>query len=556
MKKLLYFCVFFYLSASGNTLASSGLLKKVPKNVPVNTLLTLEPIAGHHFNLQARNSCGGFPLQSLTEQSFKCTPNKPGTLHLIAAVCDDAKSFCKLEIHDIQITDAKKKRPLLKKTPPLKKEKSKTSKFVHGFINNQPQEALQKAKKANKLLLIDFFGIWCPPCTLLEEQVLSTTAFAKATTKYVKVRIDIDTNEASAWMKHFRVNSYPTLLVTNHNLEEVDRFTGGMNLEFTLNWLHNIESLGNKTIIKAEAEVAGFNKKHKLTKAQKETFTRLIKWHYEARNFDKAILHAKRLKTPYAKKIRLQSKLAKIEWHKKKKRCKKRLLIKLLKKYKNDVSYGSWTKHLLQLDYKQGQKYVGTALKNIHAWLKNPDLAKTGHAKATLTKIEAKILESIGKEKLAQEKYTATARLLDEMDRQTKTAHGAKLYKAILYEGAGKAEKALAVYANLLKHQQHDFNLNYSYAKLLYDQNMLEKALIHAKKAVDNSYGDMRFWSNQLVAEILISLNKTDEARKRIQAVLHSTKDIEEKSTAGYYRTKLEELLANLENERTKAPQK
>jgi tetratricopeptide (TPR) repeat protein len=89
---------------------------------------------------------------------------------------------------------------------------------------------LARAKKENKPLLIDFYGIWCPPCNELEENVFSSPRFTSETNEWIKLRLDADTETSWPLKSRYRVGGYPTIILANSNGDEIQRIVGFMPL--------------------------------------------------------------------------------------------------------------------------------------------------------------------------------------------------------------------------------------------------------------------------------------------------------------------------------------
>lgn len=154
--------------------------------------LTATPPSAHHFNLEAPMSLEVSADHSKlkpahaakTEVLFLVPSAAKGDGKITLFVCDDANTFC--ERHQVKVQW--EGMPGATKTSADKKSTSAASatsshakplKDDHGFYDNRPDEAFAQARSTGKPLLIDFYGIWCPPCNELSDQVFSNRALKK-----------------------------------------------------------------------------------------------------------------------------------------------------------------------------------------------------------------------------------------------------------------------------------------------------------------------------------------------------------------------------------------
>ena len=79
-------------------------------------------------------------------------------------------------------------------------------------------EALDKARQENKLVLADMSAIWCPSCRKLDSDVLSNDKVKQSINeKYVFARVEYESAEGEAFMEKYNVSGFPTLLILDQD---------------------------------------------------------------------------------------------------------------------------------------------------------------------------------------------------------------------------------------------------------------------------------------------------------------------------------------------------
>lgn len=103
------------------------------------------------------------------------------------------------------------------------KEESKGIKFHEGTWN----EALELAKKENKLVFLDVSASWCPPCKLLKANTFTNAEVgALFNSNFINVAVDGEKGEGIALARKFQVSAYPTLLFINAEGQVVKKAMG------------------------------------------------------------------------------------------------------------------------------------------------------------------------------------------------------------------------------------------------------------------------------------------------------------------------------------------
>lgn len=94
------------------------------------------------------------------------------------------------------------------KTEPSKKDGVTGIQFFKGTF----QQALAKAKKEKKMIMMDCYTTWCGPCKLLKTQVFTDKTLGEyMSQKYVCIAIDYENGEGPTVAQKYPVDGYPSL---------------------------------------------------------------------------------------------------------------------------------------------------------------------------------------------------------------------------------------------------------------------------------------------------------------------------------------------------------
>ncbi len=91
----------------------------------------------------------------------------------------------------------------------FKKDKTNGIQFYRGSWN----EALQLAKKENKLIFLDVYATWCGPCKKLKKNSFSNSEVGNFyNANFINVSLDGEQGDGAKLVNQYNLSGYPSLL--------------------------------------------------------------------------------------------------------------------------------------------------------------------------------------------------------------------------------------------------------------------------------------------------------------------------------------------------------
>jgi thiol-disulfide isomerase/thioredoxin len=520
--------------------AESSLLASRPAAALVDEVIELKPIPGHHFNVEAPQKCGGQKALEVLPRRLRCQLTKPGIAEVLVSVCDDALTFCRQETFDVKVAGIDKAK---RKASPVKAAPKGGRGAPQGFIDNEPARARALARREARLLFIDFYGIWCPPCNQLEEEAYPDPAFKAAAADYVLVGLDADAQSSFDWKTHFKVGGYPTLIVADANLNELGRVVGSRSGPALAKFLNDVKAYKDEPVETASALVAKGG-----VDATPLRRLRVAHWHVERGEFDAVEPLLAGIDDEYARRELL---LARRERARLQDDADAHLAATkaLIKDFPRDPAFADWVDDLASADKAAAAPLRGAVRESVARWSTDAALGESEYAPADLFAAEADLVEELGSTEEAKglwsktaDAYAAEAKLSPlAVPRAANFGRGDALMKA------GRAAEAKALYESLVKAYPNEFTFNYDYASQLSDENDAASAYPYAVKAAETGYGDNWLRAVRLKGSLELKLGRPADAAKTVDEALAQTVPPKSSQVRTYrYVTALRDLRAKI----------
>jgi thiol-disulfide isomerase/thioredoxin/tetratricopeptide (TPR) repeat protein len=411
----------------------------------------------------------------------------------------------------------------------------------HGFLVNAPDEALAQAKREGKPLMIDFFGIWCPPCNELDEKVFSTLKFSQSASRFVRLKLDADAQVSWKMKSQYQVGGYPTIVFASPEGDEISRIVGSRPLpdflrEMDVAWNQRTSPLEllEKKAQAGDRDAADRAGVIRFNRGDIEDAEKLLKGTKKKRE----IWHLVEIQMLEDKGSPTDQRISRLD-----------SAIAEFPKTPNTVT---WYENLAKLygERKEEAKKKAALQQAIDLALslsKNPARMKGYDATAAdLLEQEASDREDLDGQQAARKDWLAAAHAyglqgLGDKERANNLEYAFCLGKA------GELEKARAIYQRLEHAYPNEFTFYFGHARMESDHGGYAAALPLANQALQYSYGDNRLRAVLLVAKIHEALGEKDKSR----AVLDETlKDIQlpqdEKVRTHRYAKAIQDMRAKL----------
>lgn len=416
-----------------------------------------------------------------------------------------------------------------------------TSLFAANF-SNDIDKTFKEAKKENKPILIDFFGIWCPPCNELDEFVFESRPFLEKSKAFKLLKVDADKESSWKIKDQYQVGGYPTVLFTDSLGKEIYRITGYRTPTEFVRVMELVLKSKGKNIEKACA-----------SKDTEDLWRCALVCSEKKDNAcaEKAFLALKPVLKPGTARYDLAQTYSAEQSSTED--LKRLAYEKLLASSIDTPQSYLWATSYLDLTDKEKQKpkfeLIEKALANHAAFLKDPRNEELGISETDLAQMRADLLEKVGKAEEASKAWKEAATLLEAKAKQfesNRPERGFTIERVYALESAGETEKALVLATEYREKFPEEFTFHYQTASLLKRKKKYNDALPIAKKAWEHSYGDNKIRVGILLVQLYATIPDASAAKTVYDTIKSSIKPNEK------LQVRTHRYLKTLEEEYTK----
>jgi thioredoxin-like negative regulator of GroEL len=484
-------------------------------------------------------------LATANEVRFK-VPETLATrsLKISLFLCDDAKTFC--EKHEIDYnlagSTAREASELSESSPDgVSKTISKPAITSHGFIVNDPDKALEEARREKKPLMIDFFGIWCPPCNELDEKVFSTSEFTQAAAEFVRLKLDSDSAVSWKLKSLYQISGYPTVIFASAEGDEISRIVGYRPAHEFIQEMNDAWQNQSSPLQKLEKRAASGDRAAadragviRYNRGESQLAAKLLTGTVKYREF----WHLAEIDAMESGTAPVELQISRLR--------------QAIAEFPATPNTLDWFDKLSNLydqakDDEKRRVILSQAMDLATGLAKHPDRL-TGYdaTPADLLESKADFHERLDGNTAARPDWLAAA-LAYQNRGVGDTERANNLEMSFCLGKAGEVEKARTIYERLERAYPKEFTFYYAHARMEFDRKNLDRATALAKISLDHSYGDNRLRATLLMAQIYQALGDKPKTKLTLDETLKSLSlPSDAKLRTHRYATELQKLRASL----------
>jgi thiol-disulfide isomerase/thioredoxin len=534
------------LPSMGHAGEANESLPDLAYSVQAQSLEATAPEA-HHFNAEApakaKDGAKELKVQVAPQKlTVRLTPHpSEREVAVEVYVCDDAKTYCKKKKQGFRVpaTAALATSPAAPPStvPPPAVPRTQKASSAHvekdtDFIVDDPEKAFALAAKKKLPLMIDFFGIWCPPCNHLDGVVFRSKEFrSKTSPRFVKLKVDTDRERFNALKNHYRIQSIPTVIFATPAGDEILRVVGFQPLDEMLAKSEVAHRNREEGFAAIAAQASGGNAEARYKAARialdRDEPAKALEWLEPLKELLQATHNPPRARDPrLADYYRAQLGVAQAKSDQKQVR---ETLEQWLKDFPDGVAAVENHQALAEIHKEAGD--ADDSRKSLEAAIAAADKVVAGapdslkgqsYSPGEMAELRADLIDQLGDKARAKAAYLACTEAFAKEASAEKSAfpRGPSLGRGYCLGKAGEIAQAEAIYREGIKRYPQEYTFHQGMARLWLEAQAPEKALPEALLAVKHSYGNQTLKSLMTLARAYEALHQPDKAIAAIEEQL------------------------------------
>lgn len=116
------------------------------------------------------------------------------------------------------------------------------------FFEGTWNEALEEAKKQEKIIFVDAYAVWCGPCKRMAKEVFPNDEVGEFYNRhFISMQIDMERGMGLEFGKQYPVSAFPTLFYIDANGKIVHQVRGAQSVEAFINLGKRVLSMNDKS---------------------------------------------------------------------------------------------------------------------------------------------------------------------------------------------------------------------------------------------------------------------------------------------------------------------
>jgi thiol-disulfide isomerase/thioredoxin len=376
---------------------------------------------------------------------------------------------------------------------------------------NDSKKAFALAKKNKNVLMIDFYGIWCPPCNEMNETVFESKAFLQKAKEFTFLKVDVDSKGSWKLKDRFNIGGYPTYVFTTSEGKEIYRVVGSRPLKEFMRILDLVLAAKDKDLSKACASettddlwrCAVICSEREDKACAEKAYTKL-----------ESSLKPGTARYDLARTYSVEN-AGTID-------LKRDGYERLMKEFPSTPMAMSWATEYMDLfatetRVKPKMELVDKVLSNYSQMLKDPRRAELGLDDTDIAENRAQLLEHLGKVDEAKAAWKEAAVMFEQKAKELPPdapARGFNIERIACLNAAGDVNAALKLANEYRDKYPDEFTFHFWATRILNGAKKYPEAALVAKKMYATSYGDNRIRAAALYVEILAALSDKEGAKR------------------------------------------